>query len=122
MILLLHFAFFLKNNKDKATKKNNQDFYDGFFKYLEINIREIGYGDAKINKNMKNYNNILYSILDKIDPWNEISFLEKESVLSNLLDTKKKPVKLVNYFERFDKYLKKTPLNCFLKGVINHKF
>ncbi len=122
MILLLHFAFFLENNKNKESKNSNQDIYDGFFKYLEINIREIGYGDTKINKNMKNYNNILFSILNKIRLWNEISLSEKESFLSNLLQTKKKPAKLANYFERFDTYLKKTPLNCFLKGVINHKF
>ena len=122
MILLIHFAFLLKNNKNKDTKKKIQDIYDGFFNYLEINLREIGYGDAKINKNMKNYNNIFYSILNKIILWNDISISEKESMLSKILEIEKKPVKLTNYFERFDTYLKKTPLNCFLKGVINHKF
>ena len=122
MILLLHFAFFLKNNKKKSIENINQEIYDVFFKNLEINIREVGYGDTKINKNMKIYNNLLFSILDKIEPWNDITTSEKESMMSNLLETKKKPVKLTNYFDRFDAYLKKTPLNCFLKGVINHKF
>ena len=122
MILLLHFAFFLKNNKNKSIENINQEIYDVFFNNLEINIREVGYGDTKINKKMKIYNNLLFSILDKIEPWNDITTSEKESMLSNLLETKKKPVKLTNYFDRFDAYLKKTPLNCFLKGVINHKF
>ena len=122
MILLIHLAFLLKNNKKKHAKTVIQDIYDCFFKNLEINIREIGYGDTKINKNMKNYNNIFYSILDKIEKWNEITKEDKESMLLNLLEIKKRPIKLTNYFERFDTYLKKTSLNCFLKGVINHKF
>ena len=36
---------------------------------IELSIREIGYGDATINKKMKDYINILYSIIDKIDNW-----------------------------------------------------
>ena len=40
---------------------------------------------------MKIYNNLLFSILDKIEPWNDITTSEKESMLSNLLETKKKP-------------------------------
>tara|TARA_Y100000590_G_C15306840_1_gene858588 strand:- start:141 stop:614 length:474 start_codon:yes stop_codon:yes gene_type:complete len=121
-ILLIHFAFFIKNYKNKSTKKKIQTIYDCFFKNLEINLREIGFGDTKINKNMKNYNNIFYYVLDKISLWDERSIYEKESIISNLLEIKKKPLKLTKYFERFDTYLKKNPLNCFLKGVINHKF
>ena len=46
-----------------------QKLYDFVFKQLEISIREIGYGDASINKKMKNYINLFYSII------NQISFL-----------------------------------------------
>ena len=52
---------------------------------------------------MKNYNNIFYSVLDKISLWDESSIYEKESIISNLLEIKKKPLKLTKYFERFDK-------------------
>ena len=120
--MLIHFAFLLKNNRYKVDKKVVQDIYDGFFNTLEINLREFGYGDTKINKNMKQFNNIFYYILDKIESWQNINNSKKESILTNFLEIKKKPVKLTNYFDRFDIYLKKTPLNCFLKGVINHKF
>ena len=49
-----------------------QDVFDYVFKELEISIREIGYGDASINKKMKTYVNSLYSILEKIDNWENL--------------------------------------------------
>ena len=49
IIFLIHFAFFLKIFK-KNDKKILQDIYDYIFKQLELSIREIGYGDASINK------------------------------------------------------------------------
>ena len=44
-----------------------QNLYDYVFKQLEISIREIGYGDASINKKMKNYINLFYSIINQIE-------------------------------------------------------
>ena len=35
-------------------KKLLQGVFDYIFKQLELNIREIGYGDVSVNKNMKN--------------------------------------------------------------------
>ena len=39
---------------------------------MELSIREIGYGDASINKKMKDYINVFFSILDKINDWNNL--------------------------------------------------
>lgn len=122
IILLFHFAFILKNYKKTENKKIIQHVYDNFFKNLELNMREIGYGDLKINKSMKNYVNLFYSILNKTTSWNKIDNAEKESILSYYLEIKKKTSKLSDYFNRFDDYLKKTPLNYFSKGVIKHNF
>ena len=69
VILLFHFAFFLKNYKNNMTKKESQELFDFFVRQIELSIREIGYGDQSVNKKMKTYVNILYSIIDKIDKW-----------------------------------------------------
>ena len=58
IIFLFHFAFFLNVFKSNSLKTELQDVFDHIFKQLEISIREIGYGDASINKKMKNYINI----------------------------------------------------------------
>ena len=36
-----------------------QQIRDYFFRQLELSVREIGYGDASINKKMKNYLKVL---------------------------------------------------------------
>ena len=38
-------------------------------KQIELSIREIGYGDVSINKKMKEYVNLFYSIIEKIEIW-----------------------------------------------------
>jgi cytochrome b pre-mRNA-processing protein 3 len=53
LLFLLHFSFFVKNFKDKESKKTLQKIYDFNFRQLELSIREIGYGDQTINKKMK---------------------------------------------------------------------
>ena len=78
---MLHFAFFLKDFKNKENKDILQDIYDFTFRQLELSIREIGYGDQSINKKMKDYINIFYSILDKINNWNNLDNVKKGKIL-----------------------------------------
>ncbi len=122
LILLLHFAFLLKNVKENEDKKKAQIIHDTFFKQLELNLREYGHGDVNINKNMKVYINNFFNILNQIISWDKIGYKEKESIISNSLSVKSNIDKLVDYFDRYSNYIKKTSLNLFLKGVINHKF
>ena len=63
LIFLFHLAFFLKAFKNSSDKKTLQNIFDFIFRHLEVSIREIGYGDASINKKMKSYVNIFYDIL-----------------------------------------------------------
>ena len=122
LILLLHFAFFLKIIKENEDKKMVQKIHDTFFHQLELNLREYGHGDVNVNKNMKIYINNFFNILSKIISWDIIDNKTKESIISSSLSVKSKVDKLVDYFERYRNYIKKTSLNLFLKGVINHKF
>ena len=122
LILLLHFAFFLKNIKENEDKQKAQKIHDTFFKQLELNLREYGHGDVNVNKNMKIYINNFFNILNQIVSWDMLSYKDKESIISSSLSVKSKVDKLVDYFERYRNYIKKTSLNLFLKGVIKHKF
>ena len=122
LILLFHFAFFLRAYKKNTDKEYLQKFFDYFFRQIELSLREIGYGDVSINKKMKDYINIFYSILDKINDWNVLNNEKKGEILSFYYNLKDNHLKIVNYFNNFEVYLSKTTLKSFTKGVINHKF
>ena len=69
IILLFHFGFFLKYYKKEISKQESQDLFDFFIRQIELSIREIGYGDVSVNKKMKDYVNLFFSILEKIEKW-----------------------------------------------------
>ena len=120
IFLLLHFAFFLKVFKKDNDKKILQDIYDFFFRQLELSIREIGYGDQSINKKMKDYINLFYSMIEKLHNWEILSSAERRSILSFFLNSSLDTIYLVNYFEKYRLNLSNNSLNFYIKGVINH--
>ncbi len=121
LIFLFHFAFFLKKFKNTQSKEDLQNLFDYIFKELEISIREIGYGDASINKKMKVYVNSLYSILDKINDWENLESKKKNEIFESFFNVDKDANKLTNYFDEYFNFLKKKTFNSFLNGVINLK-
>jgi len=114
LIFLFHFAFFLKAFKKSDDKKTIQNIFDFIFRHLEVSIREIGYGDASINKKMKSYVNIFYDIISKIDKWSEISKSEKNEILINYLSLDNEPNDLVDYFDNYMLKLSNSTLNSFI--------
>jgi len=121
ILFLLHFGFFLKVFKKNNEKKIIQEIFDYNFKLLELSIREIGYGDMSINKKMKNYINTFYSILDKIDKWENLSNSDKSVIISNFLDVGDKTINLIDYFDNYLINLSNNTLNSYIKGVIKPK-
>ena len=86
IIFLFHFAFFLNVFKSIIEKEVMQSIFDYVFKQLELSIREIGYGDASINKKMKNYVNVFYSILSKIENWETLDSTNQNQIIENYLN------------------------------------
>ena len=119
VFFLLHFAFFLKIFK-KNDKKILQDIYDYIFRQLELSIREIGYGDVSINKKMKDYINLFYSILKKIENWHLINQIEKKKLIKSLLNVNNIG-DLGVYFDKYGIDLKNNTLNFYIKSVIKLK-
>ena len=122
IVFLFHYAFFLNIFKSNSQKRIHQRVFDYIFKQLEISLREIGYGDTSINKKMKNYVNIFYSILTKIDDWENLDRESKNQIFKFYLNIKKKSFVLAEYFEKYRNYLKKSTFNSLLKGVIKPNF
>ena len=122
IIFMLHLAFFLKNYKLKISNDYLQDFYDYTFRQIELDIREIGYGDQTVNKKMKIYVNLLYSIIDKIDKWEMIDNQKKIDIFNDFLELGDNCKIFVEYFDRYSTYISKLSLNSFTKSVIDHKF
>jgi len=122
LIFLFHLAFFFKYYKNKSSKKYLQNFYDYVFRQIELDIREIGYGDQSVNKKMKTYVNLLYSIIDKIDKWEEFDVKKKSNILNLYIEIRDNNVKFTDYFDKYLNYLSKISLNSFTKSVIDHKF
>ena len=122
IFFLFHFAFFLKVFRKNNKKGLLQEIYDEIFRYLELSIREMGYGDATINKKMKNYLNIFHLILDQISNWDAESESSKTKILSNFLNIEKKPSNLIIYFDNYINNLSNNTLNFYIKGVLKDKF
>ena len=119
LIFLFHFAFFLREYKKTEKKELLQDVFDYIFRELEISIREIGYGDASINKRMKTYVNSLYSILEKIEYWEKLKLSEKNEIFKSFFNYDGDVSNLIEYFDKYELFLKKKSFNLFLNGVIN---
>ena len=95
-----------------------QEIYDYIFRQLELSIREIGYGDQSINKKMKDYINLFYAMIDKIDNWEDLSNNYKVMILSKFVDKQSDLEYLTIYFDKYSKNLSNNPLNFYLKGVL----
>ena len=122
IFFLFHFAFFLKVFKKNNKKDLLQEIYDEIFRYLELSIREMGFGDVTINKKMKNYINIFHLILDQISNWEDKSDSTKSKILSNFIDIEKKAPNLIIYFDNYINNLSNNTLNFYIKGVVKDKF
>ena len=120
MYFLLHFSFFLKVYKNEKNKVVLQEIYDYIFRQLELSIREIGYSDQSINKKMKDYLNLFYSMIDKIHNWENLTIESKRSLLMNYLDNNTDISYLTEYFDKYYLKLLKSTLNFHIKGVVNN--
>ena len=121
IILFFHLGFLLKRYKSSTKKEKLQNLFDFIIRQIDISLREIGYGDASINKKMKVYINLFYSILNKIESWENTREIDKKNIIGNYLNTKKNSDFYVDYFEKYRFFLINNTLNTFTKDIINFK-
>ena len=122
IILHFHYSFFLKCYKNQMSKKDSQDLFDFIIRQIELSIREIGYGDVSVNKKMKDYVNLFYSILEKIEKWDELGNSSKMSLLAEFINIKDNSVFFIHYFDKYRDFLTNNSLKIFTKDIIDLKF
>tara|TARA_B100000989_G_scaffold74870_1_gene52926 strand:+ start:1814 stop:2278 length:465 start_codon:yes stop_codon:yes gene_type:complete len=118
IILFFHLGLLLKNFKNTESKENLQNFFDYSIRQIELSIREIGYGDATINKKMKDFINILFSIIDKIDSWEKLEYSDKVKIFKYYIEDMDNIDEFINYFDKYTKFLSNNTFNNLSKDII----
>ena len=128
-VILIFFHLSIILVKFKKNNKNNfpQKIYDNIFTNIEYNLRELGYGDVSVNKQMKTLNKIFYDILLKIkvDDSNNLT-ITKKIILDHLFkDTNLSEeivTKINNYFKNFYNFIFELDDVIVLKGEIKFNY
>ena len=118
IVLFFHLSFLFKQYKDVENKDKIQKFFDYCIRQIELSIREIGYGDATINKKMKDYVNLLFSIIDKIDNWDDKDNDEKLQIIKIYIEDSSNCNNYLEYFEKFRVFLSKNTFNNLTKDIL----
>ncbi len=122
IILLFHYSFFLKSYKKQISIDESQDLFDFIIRQIELSIREIGYGDVSVNKKMKDYVNLFYSILEQIELWDKLDKSSKMDLMTKFINIKDNSDFFINYFDKYRDFLLNNPLKIFTKDILELKF
>ena len=122
IFLFFHLALFLKQFKTSTHAKNLQELFDFIIRQIELSIREIGYGDVSVNKKIKDFINLFYSIVEKIETLDLSDNKNQLNLFKKYLNTDKNLDFYVDYFNKYRLFLKKNTLNSFTKDIINLNF
>ena len=101
--------------------------FDLIFKKIELNMREIGYGDVTINKNMKFLVKTFYNILLDSENFKEMSQKSKNNFLSEYLkyqniEKNSTNLPLIQYFEKYESFCFNLKPDSVLEGDLNFKY
>ena len=130
-LIFLHVSFlFVKikqNKQNQLFKIFNQRMFDLVFNQIEQNMREIGFGDTLINKNMKFLVKNFYNILLNCENLNKRDLNFKKMFFFTYLklnDMKKKAYNtpLIEYFDKYQAFCLDLSLDSVLKGDLNFRY
>ena len=130
-LIFLHISFlFIKvkqNRLNKSYKVFYQKMFDLIFNQIEENMREIGYGDVLINKNMKFLVKTFYNILLNCEKYREKNLKSKKIFLLNYLEqncAKKHSIDsfLIKYFNKYEAFCFDLSADSVLRGDLNFNY
>ena len=130
-LIFFHISFLLikikQNNLNKSYKVFYQKIFDLIFNQIELNMREIGYGDVLINKNMKLLVKNFYNILLNCEKYKEINLKSKKMFFLKYLSSKdlEKPTIndfLIEYFNKYEAFCFDLSPDSVLKGDFNFNY
>ena len=131
-LIFIHISFLFIKIKQINQKQIYQNFYqkmfDLIFNQIEENMREIGYGDVLINKNMKFLVKTFYNILLNCEKYREKNLKSKKIFLLNYLEqncTEKHSIDslLIKYFNKYEAFCFDLSADSVLRGdlIFNYK-
>jgi len=130
-LIFFHITFLLNKinyeNKSIKHKKFEQKVFDLTFNSIELNMREIGYGDVTINKNMKSLIKTFYNMLLNCENFNRKKERDKLKFLLDYLSAKDETkaqnnTNLVDYFNKYQAFCFDLCLDSVLKGDLNFTY
>ena len=130
-LIFIHISFlFIKikqNNQKEIYKIFYQKIFDLIFKNIELNMREIGYGDIVTNKNMKFLVKTFYNILLNCENlhWRSLNLKKMfffKYLEHNNMKKKADNVPLIEYFDKYQAFCLELSLDSVLKGDLNFRY
>ena len=131
LLIFMHISFIFvkmkKNNKDESIKKFDQNMFDIIFNKIELNMRELGYGDTVINKKMKLLVKTFYNILFFCENYKNKTLNSKNEFFSNyLLQNNRQNTNnnsnLVDYFNKYQSFCFDLNPYSVLSGDLNFNY
>ena len=130
-LIFLHISFlFIKIKQDRhnqAYKAFYQKMFDLIFNQIEQNMREIGFGDTLINKNMKFLVKTFYAILLNCEKYKEKNLKSKKKFFLKYLernDIRKHSINgfLAEYFSKYEAFCFDLSSDSVLRGDLNFNY
>ncbi len=130
-LIFIHISFlFIKikqNENDKTFKVFHQKLFDLLFIRIEQNMRELGYGDVTVNKNMKSLVKTFFNILLNCENYKSKNKDYKNSFLSRYLEVSliEKDVinaLLIDYFDKYEAFCFDLNPYSVLSGDLNFNY
>ncbi len=129
-LIFIHISFLfnkVKHNDQDLHKQFYQNMFDYIFNKIELNMREIGYGDVSVNKNMKFLVRTFYDILLNCEKYKKKSKILKKSFFYkhlSVIDGKKANFDdfLIDYFDKYEAFCFDLSSDSVLKGEIKFNY
>jgi len=128
-LIFLHICFLIikfKIKENNETKQFLQKFFDFTFLSIEQEMRELGYGDVGVNKNMKLLVKIFYNILFDCEIYIKLNNEKKASIFHKYFSIDKPNIEagtteLIKHFDEFQSFCLDLSPNSVIKGEFNFK-
>ena len=130
-LIFIHISYlFVKLKQNMRNKKYRifyQKLFDLLFKQIEFNMREIGYGDVLVNRNMKSLVKSFYDVLLYCENYRQETQESKKIFFTKYLETniKQKMANndlMIKYFNKFQAFCFDLNSDSVLKGELNFNY
>jgi len=126
-LIFLHISFLFVKKKQSVSDSSYKDLYQKLFDHtldkIELNMREIGYGDVVVNKNMKFLVKNFYNILLNCENYTKTTYEKKKLFLFKYLEKTDLPennsADLIAYFDKYNSFCLDLSQDNVLKGELN---